>query len=65
MMTDIEVLIAYAESGMRIAEAARKTHYSRKSFREKLIVAGLHLGFNPFDFWDLAEFLTERKSDYD
>lgn len=64
-MTDYEVLLTYAESGMRVAESARKTHYSRKVFRGKLISAGINLDINPFDFFELATYLMERKEDYD
>ena len=60
-MDGFKILTAYAEAGMCLNEAARATYYSRKTYRYKLIQAGREAGINPFNFFELAHYLLERK----
>lgn len=60
-MTDLDILLAYAQAGMRISTAAANTHYDRRTFRRLLIRAGYRVGIDPLDFYDLAEYLLEER----
>lgn len=60
-MTDLDILLAYAQAGMRISTAAANTHYDRRTFRRLLIRAGYRAGIDPLDFYDLAEYLLEER----
>lgn len=64
-MSDLDILIAYAQSGMRISTAAANTHYDRRTFRRLLIRAGFRVGIDPLDFYDLAEYLLEERKLHD
>lgn len=61
-MEQTVILDAYARNGMCISAAAAELHYDRRTVKRKLLSAGRSLGIDPFDFYDLAEYLlTERR----
>lgn len=54
---DVDVIMAYAECGMRIVTAANAIHYARMTVEYHLISVFRKTGLNPKKFYDLVELI--------
>lgn len=56
--TDIQVVIAFADSNMRPSVAAKKTFLCRNSILYHLARVKQKTGLDPFQFYDLVELMN-------
>ena len=55
---DIDIILAYAESGMRTYRAASLSHYDRRTVSQRLTSIRLKTGVDPRDFSGLIKLTT-------
>lgn len=58
---EIDVILAYADNGMRIKPAARELHMDHRTIWRIFAAVNRKTGYNPVEFWDLLEIINARK----
>ena len=54
---DVDVIMAYAECGMRLSTAAKAIHYAKMTIEYHLTSVYQKTGLNPKKFYDLVELI--------
>lgn len=54
---DVDVIMAYAECGMRLVTTAKAIHYANMTIEYHLVSVYKKTGLNPKKFYDLVELI--------
>lgn len=54
---EVEVLVAFAENGMKVQRTANALHYDKRTVSQRLTLINANTGINPRDFYGLTKLL--------
>lgn len=60
---DVEILMSFANNGMKVSATARETFYDRRTIEYRLDRIRKAVGLNPRDFWDLHTIIGAIKAE--
>ena len=65
---DKEILLSFADNGMRLSRASDLTYMSHNGFKYHLLSVKVKTGLNPYNFYDLyqlVQMIQKERAEYE